>query len=296
MASISFNADLIDDLARERAVLFLGAGVSASAVTQRGAKIADWETFLSALCTKISGHSRVQALASIKNNDLLLACEILQHALSDEWERLIVDEFGQKAVPSTLHAAIVRLRQRIMLTTNFDKLLENSWETINGNETHFLRVTSAIDNHTFKLLKDHNHRYIVKIHGSIDDPRTIVFTRSEYIRLAFGNMNYSNFIENLLLNYTFIFIGFSMNDPAIISLMEMYALRYPDARPHYIFHAGKLDPTIQEIYKKIRKLSFINYDKRKRYDKLPEVIDEMADRAEIRRREIFADVSKLITR
>jgi hypothetical protein len=42
-----FNTDLVDDLAGEKVVLFLGAGVSASAATASGGKIAGWEAFLS---------------------------------------------------------------------------------------------------------------------------------------------------------------------------------------------------------------------------------------------------------
>ncbi|MDH8045799.1 SIR2 family protein, partial [Klebsiella pneumoniae] len=72
--------------------------------------------------------------------------------------------------------------------------------------------------------------YIIKIHGSIDDVSNIVFSRSQYIRLAFGNENYSLFLDSLLLNYTFLFVGFSMDDPAITSLMELYAYRYPRSR------------------------------------------------------------------
>src|SRR5262249_44953737 len=144
--------------------------------------------------------------------------------------------------------------QRIIVTTNFDKLLEMSWQSKIGFATHFPQVITSIDPNIFNLLKDHGGKYLIKLHGTIDDVRTLIFSRSEYIRMAFGSSVYSTFLETLLLNYTFLFIGFSMEDPAISSLMEMYALRYPRARPHYIVSATGLEKNIIEINKRLRKL------------------------------------------
>lgn len=283
-----FNSDLLDDLAREKVVLFLGAGVSASAITAQGNTIAGWPEFLTTMCSLVPESVRVQALELISKNDLLLACEILQSSLSDSWERHLSAEFGQKADPSALHAAIVGLQQRLILTTNFDKLLEVSWESVDKTATHYPTVISSVGNDVFKILKDHSRRYIIKIHGTIDNPESLVFSRSEYIRLAFGNANYSGFLENLLLNYTFLFIGFSMNDPAIISLMEMYALRYKTSRPHYILAADGIENNIADIFKRLRKLVFIGYNGEDHHKHLPSVIQKLGDQASARRREMFA--------
>jgi hypothetical protein len=283
-----FNPDLVDDLAREKVVLFLGAGVSASAVTAAGGRIAGWADFLSKLCDLCSDPLKTQATQLIQKKDYLLACEVLQSALADEWEKHLTTEFGQKASPSTLHEAIVGLRQRIILTTNFDKLLEISVESIEKTSTHYPKVISSIDDNVFKVPKDHPTRYIIKIHGTVDNISTLVFSRSEYIRLAFGNSSYSGFLENLLLNYTFLFIGFSMDDPAIISLMEMYALRYKTARPHYILTANNVDDNIATIFKRLRKLVFIKYDGKDHHVLLPSVLNDLGQEAAERRREIYA--------
>ncbi|WP_227646137.1 SIR2 family protein, partial [Klebsiella pneumoniae] len=90
----------------------------------------------------------------------------------------------------------------------------------------------------------------------------MVFSRSQYIRLAFGNENYSLFLDSLLLNYTFLFVGFSMDDPAITSLMELYAYRYPRSRPHYIITSSNIPQNIREIHRRLRKLIVIPYNAR----------------------------------
>lgn len=283
-----FNADLVDDLARERVVLFVGAGVSASASTVRGGKIADWAGFLHQTAEKLNLSEREQVFGLLREKDYLLASEILQKSLSESWAEAVADEFGQKAMPSELHNAIINLQQRIILTTNFDKLLENAWELMDARATHYPILVTDLDSGAFKALKDHSRRYLIKIHGTVDNANSMVFTRSEYIRSAFGNARYSLFIESLLLNYTFIFVGFSMNDPAVMSLMEMYALRYPTARPHYIFSPQPVADNIIEINKRLRKLSYILYNPADGHKELTGKLNELSELAHDRRRELLA--------
>ncbi|BCM84132.1 SIR2 family protein [Methylobacterium indicum] len=283
-----FNRDLIDDLAREKVVLFLGAGVSSSAETVKGGKIAGWDEFLSKSCLQLPDGLQKQVQGLLSRKDYLLACEILQSSLSDSWNDLIAVEFGQKAIPSELHKAIISLKQRIIITTNFDKLLETAWESVDDVSTHYPIVMTNIDETVFRLLKDHSNKFLIKIHGTVDRPDSLIFSRSEYIKSAFGNIRYSSFLESLLLNYTFLFIGFSMDDPAIVSLMEMYALKFPSARPHYIFSGGILADNIVEINKKLRKIIYLPYDPIDSHRLLPEQIISLAKLASERRKEIIA--------
>src|SRR5262249_6357805 len=146
-----------------------------------------------------------------------------------------------------------------------------------------------IDENVFKSLKDHSRKYIIKIHGTVDNPNALVFSRSEYIRSAFGNLRYTEFLESLLLNYTFLFIGFSMDDPAITSLMEMYALRFPTARPHYIFSAGPIAENVMEINKRLRKLVHIVYNSADDHAELTLKIRELQRLVAERRRRMFAE-------
>lgn len=248
-----------------------------------------WEAFLNEMNGKAGAAVKEQVTRLLDQKDYLLACEILQMDLGERWEREIVQEFGQAAEPSPLHEAIVALDQRIIVTTNFDKLLEMSWQSKIGFATHFPQVITAIDANIFNILKDQSGKYLIKLHGTIDDVRTLVFSRSEYIRMAFGSAVYSAFLETLLLNYTFLFIGFSMDDPAISSLMEMYALRYPRARPHYVISPAGLEPNIIEINKRLRKLVVIGYDSSDNHTKLPSVLGELAGLIRPKRKEIAAE-------
>lgn len=294
-AAYRFNTDLVDDLARRKVVLFLGAGVSASALTATKGRIAGWESFLIKAADNLGDNLKKQVIALIKKNkDYLLACEILQTSLDTQWVDIVTEEFGQVATPSKLHKALLSLGQRIIITTNFDKLVEAAWGDPVGVGTHYPTVISVIDEDIFRILKDHKRNYLLKIHGSVDSPKSMIFSRSEYIRMAFGNADYSSFLESLLLNYTFVYVGFSMDDPAITSLMEMYALRYPSARPHYFVTSSGIPDNIAEIHKRLRKLVVMPYAGPKDHSGLPLMIEVLASEVDkVRKQLIAADLASI---
>ncbi|MBR8032438.1 SIR2 family protein [Burkholderia vietnamiensis] len=283
-----FNNDLLRDLAEDKVVLFLGAGVSASSLIDGGPAFKGWPAFLKYAAESRESNLRDQIIGLVDGKDYLLACQILQDDYEDEWQELIMAEYGKAAEPSRLHRSLISLGQRLIVTTNFDKLIETAWSQSIPAGSRAFKVISTIDENVFRCLKDYDTPYLIKIHGSVDNTSSLVFSRSEYIKLAFGNNRYSSFLDAILLNYTFLFIGFSMDDPAISSLMEMYALNYPGARPHYIVTPEGGHENIAEINKKLRKLSMIKYDSSNGHAKLPDLIDDLARAANAKRRDILA--------
>ncbi len=283
-----FNNDLLRDLAEYRVVLFLGAGVSASAQIAGSPAFKGWSDFLRDAAQNCDADLKDQVLSLIDAKDYLLACQLLQDSYADEWQELLTAEYGKAAEPSRLLKSLMSLKQRIVITTNFDKLIEAAWTQYLKSGSRNFKVLSTIDRNVFRALKDFETPYLIKIHGSVDNASSLVFSRSEYIRMAFGNENYATVLDSILLNYTILFVGFSMDDPAISSLMELYALNYPDARPHYIVIPEGSPENITEINKKLRKLSAIKYDSSDRHSRLTDLIDKLAKDANDKRREIIA--------
>lgn len=286
MAVFALNADLVNDLAKQRVVLFLGSGVSASASTNAGKKIKQWEAFLRFCAGEVEDvDAKALAIRLISDKDFLLACEVLRRRLDAKWGELLHDEFAQIATPSALHHALVALDQRIVVTTNFDKLLESAFDQ--SGSTHHPQVISRLSADAFKMLRD-DRRYLVKLHGSIDDPDSFIFTKAEYIERAFESAVYGDFIRTLLATHTFVFVGFSMSDPAVSSLVEQYAYRYPGGRPHYVLQAGPLSLDIIETNKRLRKLYAIEYDPANDHAALVELVHEMVAKMKSRRAELAA--------
>lgn len=134
-----FNQDLINDLAKRKVVLFLGSGVTSSAIARSGQRVKGWPAFLRHAASLIENTNiRNHVLIRIERDDFLLACEVIKSNIDpDRWKTLLYEEFAQIAEPSELHKFILRLNQRIILTTNFDKLIENTFAIVNPDATRY---------------------------------------------------------------------------------------------------------------------------------------------------------------
>lgn len=279
-----FNSDLISDLASRKVVIFVGAGASKWAKPNSGNEFKDWGRFLEHAANHANQKTQKLVKERLRAKDYLIASELLKTALAEKWAEILEAEFQQAADVSRLHQAIIKLNQRIIVTTNFDKLIENSWNC--PGITRYPKVISKIDQQAFKLFRD-DEPYLIKIHGSIDDLDSIVFDKTSFQRAAFSNRFYQDLIDTLLLTHTFLFIGFSMDDPAISLLVESNAYRYSDTRPHYAFISGKPQPEIDNLSRSIRKLFVLRYPIENNHLALAEKIEKLAELGSKRRKELF---------
>ena len=282
-----FNADLIDDLARRRVVLFVGAGASKWARPNGGGRFKDWKEFLTAANNKLPTRTKTKRVVAglIAEKDYLLASELLKEQLADVWTDLLTQEFQQAADVSRLHRAIVALDPRIIITTNFDKLIENAWSTIQIDR--YPTIVSRIDEDVFKLFRN-EEKYLIKLHGSVDLPKGIVFDKTSYQASAFSNSFYGEILSSLLLTHTFLFVGFSMSDPAISMIVENAAFRFPSTRPHYIFQPGQPVQEVDDLWRRLRKLYVLRYPERNDHADLAEQLEQLSKEAGRRRQELWA--------
>lgn len=291
MATI--NPDLIDDLAHRRTAIFVGAGVSAGATTFAGKRMKAWPDFLKDAAESLDDRKlKKHALDLVSSKDYLMACEMISRGLGVEpWRKRLTEEYNQRGTPSELQKLIIRLNQRLILTTNFDLYLETAWNEVNTKDTHYPSIVRSISEDSFQAFRDSNN-YIFKIHGSIDQIDTVIFTKKDYTEKAYGNWAYSKFIETVLLTHTVIFIGFSLNDPAIAQVIESYAHNIPNARPHYIFLSGVPTEKFIEINKELRRIFIIPYNPKDHHTELNEIFKNILKQVDARRREIGTDIIK----
>lgn len=283
---VSYNQDLVNDIANKRIVLFVGAGASKWAQPRDGARFKDWKEFLLYAAEYISKPD-LRGVVSDRVNagDYLIASELIKDCLDDGWSDLLTAEFMRAADVSRLHAALISLNQRIIITTNFDKLIESAWDAAGLN--NFPKIITKIDHKVFRLFRDDNY-YLIKLHGSVDDVSEITFDKSSYQKRAFSNSFYKNLLDSLLLTHTFLFIGFSMDDPAVSLIIEQHAFKFSENRPHYILLSGDENYLVDGLSKKLRKLCVIRYKSENNHERLAEYIEGIAREGEIQRKLNFS--------
>ncbi|CEJ49181.1 SIR2 family protein [Xanthomonas citri pv. bilvae] len=265
---IDWPDDLVEDLARRRSVIFLGAGVSKNSINDAGERPADWIEFLSTLAVQIVDvETKVAVERCISGGDLLTACEIAYKTLRPEnFRTRLLQAFSQKRFhPARIHEELVRIDSRIVMTTNFDKIYDSlAMSMLHGD----VLVKTYSDDDVAEVVRRSN-RCILKIHGSIDAASSAIITRSDYARLRVKHAGFYRVIDALFATHTFLFLGASMNDPDIRLILEDYANQYEHSRPHFVVMPnGHLHARELEVLEESMNVRAIFYDPENHHQQL----------------------------
>lgn len=232
--------------------------------------------------------TRVQNL--IKAKDFLMACELLKRAMGrDEFVDFLSDEYQRpRFEPAEIHKDIFLLDSRIIATPNFDRIYDTyALSEAKGSISikHYYDADVAD-----KIRKQ--EPIILKIHGCIETPDRLVFSKIDYARARNQHQSFYKILEALVLTHTFIFIGAGINDPDIKLLLEDYAFKYNFARCHYfITPKNALIPEERAIYEEAMNVQFIEYDSRLNHRELLDSIKDLVTIIESERRDIAEKIN-----
>ena len=200
----------------DRLVVFVGAGVS------KNSGVPAWWDLIKKFADEL-GYSRCDTCKKRTADCPKADCKDQYEYTQDEFLRIPeyyyqqdtsenhTDYFG--LIQSTLHSdngsnpiddEIFSVFPRHIITTNYDSLLEKSQSV---NSLLYAVVTQDSD-----LLAEASDRYIIKMHGDLEKADTIVLKESDYIKYEQEHPLICTFIKSLLVNHTFVFLGYSLND------------------------------------------------------------------------------------
>jgi hypothetical protein len=272
---INWPKDLINDIARRRCVIFLGAGVSKNSCNDKGERPMDWTEFLNHLAGLITNPSAAQAVRDCtESGDLLTACEIARKALRQaNFNTELLSCFAEKRFKSgEIHNDLVGIDSRIVLTTNVDKLYDMTANAILHGDV-IVKAHSDID--VADVIRRQN-RCIIKVHGTIDAPGSTIFTRIDYANARTKYSHFYSVLEALFMTHTFLFLGASMRDPDIALLLEDYSLQFKGSRPHYVvMPEGSTPPEVLDVMEQSMNFQTIPYDSSNNHQQLGLSIKEL---------------------
>lgn len=221
--------DLIQAIREQKAMLFVGAGLS------KNLGLPTFDELINHLAEELGFDPQVFHLSG----DYLSLAEYyrikkgslgsLRSWMDRTWHDSKID-----IKQSEIHKSIVQLKFPIIYTTNYDRWLEKSFEAY---DIKFSKITNVAD-----IAKIRNGAtQIVKLHGDFDDDASIVLTESSY----FDRLNFESPLDIKLradtLGRTILFIGYSLTDINIRYLLYRLHKQWqsPDveyARPRsYVF-------------------------------------------------------------
>jgi hypothetical protein len=277
---------LVSDLARRRAVVVLGSGISRNSKNEAGQFPRTWGEFLSSQKPRMSGSTEFRA--ALRRYDYLTACELLKMELGgDDFRSLLISEFlAPRYQASEFHRAIFKLDSRIVATPNFDKIYETF---ANAEAQGSIRVKNHYDLDVADAIR-REERLILKFHGSIDTPDKMIFTRREYAHARTEHGNFYKILEALALTHTFLFLGCGVHDPDTRLLLEDIFFRYSVNRPHvFVLPQRAVKMSEKEIIETSMNLSITEYtNKSKDHSSLLVALNDLATRVESARNLLVA--------
>lgn len=275
---ISWPDDLVSSIARRRSVIFLGAGTSMNSENAAGHRPPSWAEFLRRGIEKCNGsHSEMNRL--MKAGDYLSCCQIIKYKLGHDWVPFIEECFlTPKFKHSSLHELILSLDSAIVATPNFDKIFDNYAASQTQN---LLKIKKFYDDDIPRVLRGgKEQRLILKIHGCIDTPDKLVFTREEYADIRNKYANFYRAMDALVLTHTFLFVGCSMNDPDLALLLEQYARSFGSAPPHYVTLSGKKSNEYVRMIESNFNLRLLPYSAADGHKELLDSMENLRDQVE----------------
>lgn len=149
----------------------------------------------------------------IERNDPLDAAQLYRLTVGDQrYFQFLDSQFETRLEDADLltpsHRALVELPVRDIFTTNYDSLIELTFQRFDRE------LLVSPDPGSFLKNKVQNpDRHLVKLHGTWDDHPSIVLTRDDYARSRRAREEMFDSLAQEARYTTFLFVGFSLADP-----------------------------------------------------------------------------------
>jgi len=192
---------LINDFKKNNVVLFVGAGASINS------GLPSWERLLDSLGKRFLS-------LSDKRFEFYESCDYLEKAqyLYDLSEKVTVLNEVKDIFSSSISNIDLDIQNRItslpidtVITTNWDNLVENSFET-RGISFNKIWKDDQISSTSF------HGKNIIKLHGTLEDPDSIVFSEDDYNHSFNKNPLLEKYLSAVLSRSTILMIGYSYSD------------------------------------------------------------------------------------
>ncbi len=204
---------LVDLMAAGAVVPFVGAGISASA------GFSSWKDHLRRQGkTAHIAAERVEALLASGAYETVL--EEIEAAHSREvFINEIRDEFSRNLTIPDVVWRISELFTDTVITTNYDRLLEQSFETGEAGRVQVINGLNALEQPDPKKIT------VIKLHGDIREPKRCILSKNQYDE-AYGNgsLNLHKPIPKLLAyhykNSSLLFLGCSLSNDRTVQVFR----------------------------------------------------------------------------
>ena len=247
--AISEIAIIADNISQGRAIAFIGAGASMTAL----------DPYTKKSCTGLPNADELVRLMKINReyitDDLNFsqACFLLQNR--EKKQKLInflSEHLNKNIEPLPVHKLLASLPFETFISMNFDLLLEKAIEKENK------KVRKILTNSDVGLLQS-DEIPVIKPHGCFSQAADIIASSADEVPFNQKFPLVDSFFKTKLANKTVVFLGFSLHDKDFEQMHQELQLSLGAMAPHG--YAISKDPTAYDIeYWKSKNVTILSYD------------------------------------
>jgi predicted RNase H-like HicB family nuclease len=171
--------------------IFIGAGISKTA----NGNLKNWSELIADLKNELNDK---------KEQDYLKIAQLYYLSAGEhKYYTKVKKYFPDIIEPSIIHNMIFDTNPQIIITTNWDTILENAVK----NQGYLYDIICSDQD----LVKSSLPRKLIKMHGDFNH-HNFVFKEDDYINYSINFPLLENYIKGILTTHTVLFLGYSYND------------------------------------------------------------------------------------
>jgi formylglycine-generating enzyme required for sulfatase activity/NAD-dependent SIR2 family protein deacetylase/energy-coupling factor transporter ATP-binding protein EcfA2 len=130
--------------------------------------------------------------------------------LNTEIRKLVKSTQDSLTAPSPAHLVLARLKDvNLVVTTNWDTLLENACDALSPKRPYYAIVTDGDLEGRPKYTGTLN---ILKMHGTLDSPSSYIVGEDDFARFKHEHPSLYRRLENIFIDQTVILVGYGLGD------------------------------------------------------------------------------------
>ncbi len=249
-----FISDFSAAMLENNAAIFAGSGLSVPS------GYVNWKELLRQFSDSIG-------LNIDKEYDLISVAQYYKNSAQskNQISQKLIQEFTKDSKDNNLLTLLTSMPIETFWTTNYDHLIEDNLKKAGK------RVDIKIDNNDLSITPPNIDATVYKFHGDISRPYEAILTRDDYESFDKSHKLFIQTLRGDLISKTFVFVGYSLNDPDIQQILSKIRLLIGEnIRMHYCFRKNltidmfenSQDPESELEYGKIKQEHEINDLKR----------------------------------
>jgi SIR2-like domain len=205
-SQIALARELASFARDDRLTLFVGAGASF------GAGLLGWYQLLEKLARTAPNPPDEDELRALldERDPLVAGSAVLRFYASEAAMKRRVAELCTAPQYALQHALMATLNADAVVTTNYDNLLELAARAA-GKRVAVL---------PYEELARDDDVFVVKMHGDIDRPDSIVLTEHDYATYNESRQAVAGIVQSLLITKHMLLVGFGCQDPNMQSILD----------------------------------------------------------------------------